>query len=407
MKMNHTIDRRKFLALACSASWAGTVLQRGPDPGLDEFFRRRMETDHIPGVVACILKRGALAWSATYGYANLAKRAPMTLDTLQNIGSISKTVATTALMQFWEKGRFKLDDDIGRYLSFPVRNPAHPAGAITFRHLLTHTSSIADGSAYAQKYACGDPTLALGEWLRQYLAPGGTLYRPSENYHSWAPGTKWDYCNIAYGVVAHLVELLAKTPFSDYCKQWIFEPLQMTETSWYLSGIDTARHAVPYSWVSSGKVRGPNWGGIPQGVVGPERTATPADVKDGYEANCLYNHPNYPDGFLRTSVAQLARYSQMYLNLGGFEKKRLLKEETVREMLTPQRTEKTRVQGLTWYGFGAGERLAWGHSGGDPGINTDVRFRLSDGVAAIVFTNTWGIKPDELTARLLREAESL
>jgi CubicO group peptidase (beta-lactamase class C family) len=133
MKMDHTIDRRKFLALAGAASWPATVLRQEPRPGLDEFFRRRMETDHIPGFAACILKRGALVWSATYGYANLAQRAPMTLDTLQNIGSISKTVATTALMQLWEKGRFKLDDDVGRYLSFPVRNPAHPAVPITFR----------------------------------------------------------------------------------------------------------------------------------------------------------------------------------------------------------------------------------------------------------------------------------
>jgi CubicO group peptidase (beta-lactamase class C family) len=402
-----TMGRRKFLTLAGAASWAGAAPRQSTRSGLDEFFRRKMETDHIPGVAACILKRGAVVWSAAYGFANLDERTPMTLDTLQNIGSISKTIATTCLMQLWEKGRFKLDDDIARYLSFPVRNPAHPGDRITFRYLLTHTSSIADGSAYAEKYACGDPKHPLGEWLRQYLAPGGALYRPSENYHPWTPGKKWNYCNVAYGLVAHLVESIAKTPFTDYCKQWIFDPLQMMETSWYLAGIDTRRHAVPYSWVSARKVRGPSWGGVPQGVVRAEKAAQ-SELKEGYEANCLYNHPNYPDGFLRTSVTQLTRYLRAYLYLGAFDKKRLLQAETVREMLTPQLFEGGRVQGLTWYGLGAaGERLPWGHGGSDPGINTDARFRLYDGTAAIVFTNTNGIKPEDLTARLLREAESL
>src|SRR5687767_8275673 len=134
-----TMGRRKFLGLAGAASWAGAAPRQSTRSSLDEFFRRKMETDHIPGVAACILKRGAVVWLAAYGFANLDERTPMTLDALQNIGSISKTIATTCLMQLWEKGRFKLEDDIGRYLSFPVRNPAHPGDRITFRYLLTHT----------------------------------------------------------------------------------------------------------------------------------------------------------------------------------------------------------------------------------------------------------------------------
>jgi CubicO group peptidase (beta-lactamase class C family) len=331
----------------------------------------------------------------------------MTLETLENVGSISKTVVTTALMQLWEKGRFKLDDDVAKYLTFPVRNPTHPRDAITVRYLLTHTSSIADGSAYTEMYACGDPTMTLGDWLRQYLVPGGALFRPAENYRSWTPGTKWDYSNVAHGLAAHLVESLSQTPFSEYCRRSIFEPLEMKETSWYLGGIDASKHAVPYSWVSGGKVRGPSRGGTPQGVVGAARATPRAKGDDGYEPNCLYNHPSYPTGFLRTSVAQLARYVRAYLYLGARDKVRVLRDDTVREMLTSQRLEGGRVQGLTWYGLGSGERVAWGETGADPGINTDFRFRLYDGAAAIVFTNTYGIKPEEITARLLREAESL
>ena len=263
--MRGRFDRRAFLARA-AAGFAGALAGARPGradrPQIDAFIRRRMEADHIPGVAACILKRGAVVWSAAYGFANLDERKPMTLDTLQNIGSISKTIATTALMQLWEKGRFKLEDDISRYLSFPVRNPAHAGEAITFRYLLTHTSSIRDGPAYAQQYGCGDPRMPLGEWLRQYLVPGGSFYRAAENYHAWEPGKKWDYCRVAYGLAGHLVESIARTSFPDYCRQAVFEPLEMNETSWHLAGIDPARHAVPYTWVSPKGIRGPSWGGV-------------------------------------------------------------------------------------------------------------------------------------------------
>ena len=404
-------DRRAFLAQA-AAGFAGALAGARPGhadrPQIEAFIRRRMEADHIPGVAACILKRGAVVWSAAYGFANLDERKPMTLDTLQNIGSISKTIATTALMQLWEKGRFKLEDDVSRYLSFPVRNPAHPGEAITFRYLLTHTSSIRDGPVYAQQYGCGDPRMPLGEWLRQYLAPGGGFYRAAENFHPWELGKKWDYCNVAYGLAGHLVESIAGTPFPEYCRQAVFEPLELNETSWYLAGIDPARHAVPYSWVSSKGIRGPSWGGVAQGVLRDDGKAAPAPTKEGYEANCLYGHPNYPDGFLRTSVSQLARYVSAYLRLGRFEKSQILRPDTIREMLTPQLFAGGRVQGLTWYGLGSpGDRLPWGHTGSDPGINTDLRFRLYDGAGAIVFANTNGIKPEEITTRLLRESDAL
>ena len=57
--------------------------------------------------------------------------------------------------------------------------------------------------------------MPLGEWLRQYLAPGGGFYRAAENFHPWEPGKKWDYCRVAYGLAGHLVESIAGTPFPD------------------------------------------------------------------------------------------------------------------------------------------------------------------------------------------------
>jgi CubicO group peptidase (beta-lactamase class C family) len=69
----------------------------------------------------------------------------MTDQTIQNIGSISKTITATAVMQLWERGKFKLDDDVNKYLPFQVRNPHFPDDPITFRQLLTHKAERTPG----------------------------------------------------------------------------------------------------------------------------------------------------------------------------------------------------------------------------------------------------------------------
>ena len=109
---------------------------------------------------------------------------------MQNIGSISKTVVATAVMQLWEKGKFQLDDDVNERLPFAVRSPSHPDTPITYRLLLTHRSGIADSPAYGSSYACGDPSLPLEAWLKAYLTPGGRYYEKEANFHPWKPGEK-------------------------------------------------------------------------------------------------------------------------------------------------------------------------------------------------------------------------
>jgi len=180
----------------------------------------------------------------------------------------------------------------------------------------------------------------------------------------------------------------------------------MKETSWYLAGLDTAKHAVPYTYVWKGEIRGRL---LQEGDNGRE-----VQEREGYLPNCLYSFPNIPDGLLRTSVHQLARFLMAYINSGSFEDKRILQESTVREILTSQLDpslvlDEGKGLGLTWYQFrlDSGD-LVWGHTGGDPGITTRMLFRPTDGVGVIVFTNTgggWGL--EEIAKRLFQEAAIL
>lgn len=404
------ISRRRFVATSALLAVSPRLELQNllARTELDDFIRSKMKRDQIPGVAACLCTAEGIRWAGTYGWANLERRVPMTIDTLQNICSISKTVTTAALMQLRDAGRLRLDDDVNDYLPFPIRNPNHRRTAITIRHLTTHQSSIRDGSAYARRYACGDPSLSLGEWIRSYFTGGGTDFNAAENFHPWAPASRWDYCNVAYGLIAYLVERISGTAFPTYCRERVFAPLGMPETSWFLADIDTSRHATPYTLVAEGKARGPSWGGVAQGVL--REAGADGPLAPGLQPNCLYNHPNYPDGFLRTSVNQLSRYARAHLNGGRLGGHRLLREETIREMMTPYHRGQTRIQGLTWYGWTASSvrnQILWGHGGSDPGINTDFRVLPSEGVAAIAFMNTNGVRPEEITERILMLAPAL
>ncbi|MBX3706963.1 MAG: beta-lactamase family protein [Pseudomonadales bacterium] len=382
---------------------------------IDGFIWQRMARDRVPGIAACIVDRDQVIWSACYGWADIENRIPMSLAGIQNVASISKTVTSTAVMQLQEAGLLHLHDDINDHLEFSVRHPRAPEQPIRIRQLLTHTSSIADGNAYGRLYGCGDPRLALGQWLQAYFVPEGQYYSADENFHSWLPADeKFEYCNLSYGILARIVENVSGMAFPEYCRLNIFAPLGMRSTSWRIADIDRARHVVPYTWVEGGKARGPDWGGVPLGAIQQDGPTLREPLADGFVANCVYGHPNYPDGFLRTSVDDLSYYVRAYLSEGAYAGHRILERDTVRSMLSTIFVHESRDaagikhrrhQGLNWMGSTelAGE-LAWGHGGSDPGVNTDMRILQSAGLGAIVFTNTNGSIPWDITHKLLEVA---
>jgi CubicO group peptidase (beta-lactamase class C family) len=116
--------------------------------------------------------------------------APATPRTLFRVASISKLVTTLGVMRLVEDGRLSLDEDIGRSLGFPLRNPHFPAIPITMRMLLTHTSSLRDDAGYswpdgALKDRMGAPSM----WSRDH-----------------APGTYFSYANLPWGVAGTVME---------------------------------------------------------------------------------------------------------------------------------------------------------------------------------------------------------
>jgi CubicO group peptidase (beta-lactamase class C family) len=375
-----------YLAAMATALFAHTIISEKTD--LDDFILERMKADNAPGLAACIVKKDKLVWAKGFGWADIENKIPMTADTIQNIGSISKTITATAVMQLWEKGAFKLDDDVNSYLAFKVRNPRFPDDPITFRQLLTHKSSIKDGPAYENSYACGDPTISLKDWIEGYFKPEGKYYNSKENFHIWKPGTETipkgprAYTNVGFGLLGYLVEVISGEDFAQYCKKNILILLGMKHTGWSLADVDVSNHAVPYSYIPQDFK--PEEGMSPESLL-PRYGKDRQSIKKGdYFAHCLYSFPNYPDGLIRTSVRELSQFLRAYINDGFYEDKRILQKETVQTMLSEQHSG----QGLCWFK----EKLdngdtVWGHGGGDPGVMTLMLFRPKDGAGVVFFFN--------------------
>ena len=355
---------------------------------MDRQIRNWMEKKNVPGLAACIVKGDKIVWSKGYGMADRTRKIPFTPDrSLFQIASISKTITATAIMQLRDKGLLELDDDVNKFPNFSVHNPNHPDKPITFRHLLTHTSSINDNDSLYTLYACGDPTMSLEEVVTQYFTKNGSFWS-RKNYAKKAPGAKECYSNAGYALLGYLVEVISGQPLEEYLQQNVYGPLKMNETSFYIAKLNREKQARGYTYVR--KLKRELCPGDGDGNLLPDGVRP----KAGYNEHELYSYPTLADGMVRSSVHQLANFMIAMMNGGRFDKIQLLKEETVNEMLTGKE------QGLAWFKTGD----YWGHDGSDPGCSTEMMFNPRTKVGFIIFA-TADVELNQMKALLMAKAE--
>ncbi len=346
---------------------------------LDLFFETKMANQHIPGLSGCIVKGNQVKWMKAYGFADVKNRVLMRENTILNIASISKTFTATAIMQLWEKKLLSLESNVNKYLPFKITNPHHPATPLTIHQLLTHTSSIRDGSAYRESYRCGDPKISLKEWIEQYLLPEGKFYDQNENFSSVAPGTTKSYSNVGYGLLGLIVEEISKQSLQAYCKENIFTPLQMNDTGWFIYEIDPNNHAKPSIYLTEKNI---NTIKNSLGALIPDTLNLKPNT---YVSTCLYSFPNFPDGLVRANVIDLSHFLIAMVNDGIYQGVQILKKSTIEKMLSPQLESDTH-QGLCW--SHSGFESVWGHGGDDPGVQTGLFFNQELRIGMIMLQNS-------------------
>lgn len=357
-------------------------------PELEAFILEKMRVASAPGLAAAIVKNGAVAWSAGFGDADIDAHRPVTPDSVFILASISKTPIAISAMELVENGSLDLDADISIYLPFQVENPNYRGEKITLRMLLTHTSSLLDSNEIDNHLSVGDSPISLRDFMEGYTSPDGAYYR-SDNWSSTnAPGTYEEYSNSGASLAAYVVEAISGESYAQYARRTIFTPLGMNNTSYRLTDLDPARLATPYG----------------------------GSAAAGYTSYGQYGYPDYPDGALRTSVTELARFMMMFMHGGDLDGTRIISAAGAQEISRAQNAAIDPDQGLIWYYIQYEGRRMIGHNGAYLGTSTDMYFDPTDGVGFIVLTNgdTYlsGTQAevdalDAIERRLLQEAAGL
>ncbi len=280
---------------------------------IDGMMAAHMPSRNIPAATIAVVKDGELFFAKGYGYADREKRIPVVADkTLFRPGSTSKLFTWTAVMQLAERGQLDLDADVNTYLT-TFQIPDTFPEPITMKHLLTHTAGFEDGALGYLIVKDQDKLISMREALVAHMPE---RVRP--------PGTWSSYSNWGTALAGLIVEEISGMSFPEYIEKNIFEPLQMNHS--------TFREPLPENLA-------------PDMAVGYKR-------KNGlYEPGYFEFISDFgPAGALSSTAVDMSHFMIAHLQLGRFGDRRILEEETARQMHSLLFTADPRLPGMA-YGF--------------------------------------------------------
>ncbi|MDR1789877.1 MAG: beta-lactamase family protein [Opitutaceae bacterium] len=331
------------------------------------------------------------------GFADIASAKPMRPDTLFWIASMTKPITAAAFMMLVDEGKVALDDPVSKYIpefatpqkiiqkSAPQQaadgqaaEPVFRKGPVTLRHLLSHTAGFRrDGDIpFHRPY---NDALPLSKIVPLYA----TL-----DIH-FEPGTNYRYSSIDIATIGRVIEVVAGIPYETFLQKRIFDPLGMTETTFWPTPAQLERLATPY--------RGsPKKHTLTPGIIAQRQYPLDDRVK---------RHPT-PGGGLFSTAGDIAKFGQLLLNKGvAANGKRLLSEAAVAEMTRRQ------TPPVTKEAYGLCIRIAnsgrsFGHSGA---YGTQLSVWPKDGKVTVFMIqkiNSWG-GPDGDKLRPALDAQAL
>jgi CubicO group peptidase (beta-lactamase class C family) len=305
-----------------------------------EWINRYVETDQIAGAVTLIARRGKVVHYEANGWRHKEADEPMPEDAIFTIMSMTKPIVSVALLMLLEEGRFLLDDPISKWLpeyseaevlvqdgAIARRVPAERP--VTVRHVLTHTSGLRTrpvnvtltDDEQAEYEGDGTPAATIDDMLR----------RASVIPLSFHPGDQWQYGS-STDYVALLVEKISGERIDRFLQRRIFDPLEMTDTHYYVPEDKLDRVAAVYRPNDDGTIE----------LRFPPTVRPPTPMFRGVAG-------------LSSTAADYFKFAQMLLNGGSYDGKRLLGRRTVEQAISnhiePDQAVYVRGPG---YGFGLG-----------------------------------------------------
>ena len=344
--------RRAWLALVM----LGFAITAQPDPraiagddpfaGVRTFIQRQMVERNVPSVAVAIARDGQIVWEEAFGWADRENRVAATPHTLYSLASISKPITATALMILKERGTIDLDRPINDYLGEGKINVrvGSPADA-TVRRVANHTSGL---PLHYQFFYQDEPYRAPSrdETIRRY---GNAVT---------APGEKYQYSNLGYGSLDHVISRLSGKSYAEFMRAEVFVPLGLPRMSVDLTPDLEKHQAVRYGM-----------DGLPIPFYGFDHAG----------GSAVY-----------ASAHDLARFAMFHLKARLPDQKAILSDAAIDEMQRPTADQ----GGSAAYGVGwtvsqpPGGRRSVSHGGGMGGVSTTLRLFPAEKIAIVVLTNS-------------------
>ena len=305
---------------------------------LEQLVRREQREKRMPSIAAAVLRDGELVWETAVGVADVETGAEATPDTQYRIGSITKTFTATAIMQLRDEGKLDLEDPLDRHVEGAAHKP-------TIRRLLSHASGL-------QRETQNDSWLTL-----QFAQPDELLETLAQAELVLPSGARFHYSNLAYALLGIVVERVSGTPYKDYVRERLFQPVGLTRVSFE-----------PEPPAAKGYLAQPYADGV-WDTVGVETGAWAAA------------------GQLWGTVGDICRWGAFLAD----PDESVLSKKSAEEMRAVQ-TIDDQERWLSGYGLGLGlrrdgERILAGHGGSMPGFIAQLFFSAKEKVVAAALTN--------------------
>lgn len=329
---------------------------------IDRYVKQWTREFITPGLTIGITDRNRLICEATYGLADLATQAPVSPDTLFEIGSLGKPFTNIILLQLREEGKLDLHAPVSHYLPwFQVQSEYPP---ITTHHLMSHTAAIVQGTD---------------------LAPHGL-------YESWAlrntkagapPGELCSYSNVGYKTLGFLVENLTGQSYQEAIRQRVLKPLGMDQTHPVIT-LDTRKKAATgYTSLYDDRPEHPSHDIVPS----------------------TWSEYGAGDGCQASTAGEMAKYLRLLLNRGNTPAGPVISDESFRLM-----THHVIWTGNDYYGYGlamypADGRTLIGHGGATSGFTSAILVDMEAVLGVVTLANLAG--EPEAVLQLARYALSV
>ncbi len=319
-----------------------------------------MAANSVPGISVAVVQDGELVWSRGFGMADLENFVPATPFTLFRLGSISKPITATAILELSERGKLDLDAEVQKYCpAFPKKE-----WPITTRELLGHLGGIRHYNPDGK----GD---IPDDSAKHFLSMEESLQIFSSDPLVAKPGTKFQYSTYGYTVLGCVLEGAASEKYVDYVKENVFEPAGMAETQ-----ADNFFAVVEHRtrWYHKDK----------SGVV--------------QNAGVLDSSYKIPGGGLISSADDMARFEIAIVT------NKLLKPATRDLMWTPQKAADGSENG---YALGWGTQKKYGlalveHTGGQQGTSTSIILVPERRAGIVVLANMDNVDSAALSTEILK-----